>query len=65
MENKTAKPKTSNATLSAGDVEVIEKTTPFQGYFRVDRYRFRHRQHDGGMGAEISREIFERGHAAA
>jgi len=49
--------------MTTDDVEVIEKTTPFQGYFRIDRYRLRHRQHAGGMGAEQTREIFERGHA--
>ena len=46
-------------------IEVIEKTTPFQGYFRIDRYRLRHRKFDGGWTDEMSREIFERGHAAA
>ena len=45
------------------DVEVIEKEAAYQGYFRIDRYRLKHRQFDGAMGAEISREIFERGHA--
>lgn len=46
-------------------VDVIEKTTPFQGYFRIDRYRLRHRKFDGGWTDEMTREIFERGHAAA
>lgn len=46
-------------------VEVVEKTTPFQGYFRIDRYRLRHRKFDGGWTEVMSREIFERGHAAA
>lgn len=46
-------------------VELIEKTTPFQGYFRIDRYRLRHRKFDGGWTEEMTREIFERGHAAA
>jgi ADP-ribose pyrophosphatase len=46
-------------------IEVIEKTTPFQGYFQVDLYRLRHRKHDGGWSGEMTREIFERGHAAA
>lgn len=50
--------------VKAKDVEVIEKEIAFQGYFRIDRYRLRHRQFEGGMGAEITREIFERGHAA-
>lgn len=51
--------------MNADDVEVTRKETPFKGYFSIDRYHLRHRQHAGGMGAEISREIFERGHAAA
>lgn len=46
------------------DVDIINKETPFQGYFHIDRYHLRHRQFAGGMGAEITREIFERGHAA-
>ena len=44
-------------------VEVIEKRTVFQGYYRVDVYRLRHSLYQGGMGAEISREVLERGHA--
>jgi ADP-ribose pyrophosphatase len=47
------------------DVEIREKTTAFQGHFRVDRYRLRHRLHAGGWSNEIAREVFERGHAAA
>lgn len=46
-------------------VDVLEKTTPFQGYFRIDRYHLRHRKFDGGWTDEMTREIFERGHAAA
>ncbi len=46
-------------------IDIIEKTTPFQGYFRIDRYRLRHSLHAGGMSAEITREVFERGHAVA
>lgn len=47
------------------DVEIREKIAAFQGYFRVDRYRLRHRLHAGGWSAEMTREVFERGHAAA
>jgi ADP-ribose pyrophosphatase len=46
-------------------IEVREKTTPFKGYFQVDLYRLRHRKFDGGWTEEMTREIFERGHAAA
>ena len=47
------------------DVELIAKSTPFQGYFRVDKYRLRHRRFDGGWSAPIEREVFERGHSVA
>ncbi|HJO74868.1 MAG TPA: NUDIX domain-containing protein [Rhodospirillales bacterium] len=52
-------------TLKTGDVEVIEKTTPFQGYFRLDHYSLKHRLFEGGWSGEMSREIFERGHAVS
>ncbi len=51
--------------MDSQDVDVVAKETPFEGYFRIDRYHLRHRLYEGGMGAEITREIFERGHAAA
>lgn len=58
---------TSNSILPfpLGDdrIEIIARDTAYQGYFRIDRYRLRHRKHDGGWTGEISREIFERGHA--
>lgn len=46
-------------------VAVTEQTTVYRGYFRVDRYRLRHRVFDGGWSGEMTREVFERGHAAA
>jgi len=45
------------------DFELIEKSTLFQGYFRIDLYRFRHRLFAGGWSGEVRRELFERGHA--
>ena len=50
-------------TETGRKVEVIEKRTVFQGYHRVDAYRLRHSLYQGGMGAEIRREVIERGHA--
>ncbi|MCP5372774.1 MAG: NUDIX domain-containing protein [Hyphomicrobiales bacterium] len=47
------------------DVEVVERTNPYAGYFRIDRYRLRHRLFEGGWSGEMTREVFERGHAAA
>lgn len=51
--------------MNLDGVEIVEKTTPFQGYFRVDRYRLRHRLHEGGWSDVMTREVFERGHAVA
>lgn len=45
------------------DVEIIDKTTVFQGFFRLDRYTLRHRLFEGGWSKPMQREIFERGHA--
>lgn len=47
------------------DFDVLEKTVCFQGFFRVERYRLRHRKFNGEWGRPITRELFERGHAAA
>lgn len=49
--------------MTESDVEILARETCFQGYFRVDRYRLRHRLFDGGWSGEITREVFERGHA--
>jgi ADP-ribose pyrophosphatase len=51
--------------LTRNDVEVVEKTTPFRGYFRIDRYALRHKLYEGGVSGLVTREIFERGHAVA
>ncbi|NFV80203.1 NUDIX domain-containing protein [Magnetospirillum aberrantis] len=45
------------------DVQIVARTREFQGYFAIDRYRVRHRTFAGGWTGEITREIFERGHA--
>lgn len=50
--------------MTANGVEIIASETAFDGYFRVDRYRLKHRLHAGGWSGELIREVFERGHAA-
>ncbi|MEH8016492.1 ADP-ribose diphosphatase [Rheinheimera muenzenbergensis] len=45
------------------DVEILDKTTVFQGFFRLDRYSLRHKLFNGGWSEPMQREIFERGHA--
>lgn len=49
--------------FGADDVEIIDKTTVFQGFFRLDRYQVRHKLFNGGWSEPMQREIFERGHA--
>jgi ADP-ribose pyrophosphatase len=46
-------------------VDVLERRTAYDGYFKIIRYRLRHRLFSGGTSAEVLREVFERGHAAA
>ncbi|MDH5188998.1 MAG: NUDIX domain-containing protein [Rhodospirillaceae bacterium] len=55
----------SNKKFKASDVEVVEKTRVWDGYFQLDKYLLRHALHNGNTSGEMSREIFERGHAAA
>ncbi|MCE9787695.1 ADP-ribose diphosphatase [Shewanella chilikensis] len=45
------------------DVQVLGQRTLYRGFFRMEEYRFRHRLFAGGWSEEVSREVFERGHA--
>lgn len=47
------------------DVEILEKKVCFEGFFRLECYRLRHRLFNGNWSQTLVREIFERGHAAA
>jgi ADP-ribose pyrophosphatase len=55
----------TSSSFSRADIEIIEQKTVYKGYFRIDRYRLRHKLFAGGWSGEVMREIFERGHAAA
>lgn len=56
-------PPMADPRFSAEDVQLVAKDRVFQGYFAMDRYRIRHRTFAGGWTGDITREIFERGHA--
>ncbi len=45
--------------------EIIEREVGYQGFFRLERYRLRHELFSGGVSGVLTRELFERGHAAA
>jgi ADP-ribose pyrophosphatase len=47
------------------DIEIVDSERAFDGYFKVDVHRFRHRLFAGGWSDVIRREVFERGHAVA
>jgi ADP-ribose diphosphatase len=51
--------------MSDPRVEILDRTIAFDGHFQIVRYRVRHRQFSGGMGPELVREVFARGHAVA
>jgi ADP-ribose pyrophosphatase len=54
-----------NLPMPPPEIDLVTKRTAFQGYFRIDAYTFRHRRFDGGWTEVMSREVFERGHAAS
>ena len=49
--------------FSGDDVEILEKTTVYEGFFRMHRYRLKHRLIEGGWSHIITRECFDRGPA--
>ena len=57
--------KASLLRFSIDDVEVVEKTRKYQGFFALDEYKFRHKLYRGGFSEVLTREVFERGDAVA
>jgi ADP-ribose pyrophosphatase len=51
--------------MTETDVEIIRKELCFHGFFRMERYTLRHRLFNGDWSQPITRELLERGHAAA
>lgn len=47
------------------DVRVVSEEVVFSGFSKVHRVRLRHRRFDGEWSAEIEREVYQRGDAAA
>jgi len=60
----TTTPAATGTPGGGGGVELVEKTTPYEGYFRIDVYRLRHKRFGGGWTEVMTRELFERGQAA-
>ena len=51
--------------MSSNGIEILDEALVYGGHFKMLRYRLRHRRFDGGWSPELTRELFERGHAAA
>ncbi|MFZ5655130.1 MAG: NUDIX domain-containing protein [Pseudomonadota bacterium] len=58
---------TDHPSRSAGDrpgaVEILARSTVYQGFFALHRIRLRHRLFAGGWSAPLTRELFVRGPA--
>jgi len=52
-------------TYQASDVEIIERKRMFDGFFKMEKYRLRHKRFAGDWTEAFERELFERGEAAA
>jgi len=45
------------------DFEIIEREPCFKGFFKLDRFHFKHKRFDGSWSRAVGREIFIRGDA--
>lgn len=52
-----------NPKYTKSDVEILHKEAGYDGFFEINAYTLRHRHFNGEWGNEITREVFERGHA--
>lgn len=50
-------------SFQATDLEIIDKSTVFQGFFRIERWQLKHKLFAGGWSQPMIREVFERGQA--
>ena len=50
--------------MDEDSIAICERRTAYSGYFRIDRFRLRHRLFAGGWSPELSREVFLRHNAA-
>ena len=50
------------AEIKKPEVRVVleEKTTPYNGFFQVDRYKLKYQKYEGGWSSVVVRELFER-----
>lgn len=49
--------------FTRGAVDIIARKTVYDGFFKMQKLRLRHRLYRGGWSDEMERELFVRGHA--
>ncbi len=60
-----AVPWANDMNTTPSKIEVLAQRKAFNGYFEVHEYILRHELFAGGMSAELTREVFERGRVVA
>jgi len=51
--------------MQSDDINILDHQLAYQGFFKLERYHLRHRLFNGNWSQPLTRELFERGHAAA
>ena len=54
-----------NPSFTSNDLKILNIEPVYDGFFRMQRYQFRHKLFGGGWSDIVTREVFERGHAVA
>lgn len=55
----------SYPTYGNHDVVILGQENLYQGFFKLVKYRFKHKLFEGGWSNAVERELLERGHAVA
>ena len=50
-------------TFNFNDVEILQRETLYQGFFKMERVQYKHRNFGGGWSPPVSRELMHRGDA--
>lgn len=57
--------RTLNLQYSHDDVQLLNKTKAYAGFFQIESYQLKHKKFSGEWTPPLTRELFERGDAAA
>lgn len=63
--DKTQSPTEKKTQFDIKDTEIIDSKVLYDGFFKMKKYKVKHKLFKGGWSQTFERELFERGHAAA